>query len=199
MDRRQWDERYATDELVWRADPNRFLVEEVAGLPVGSALDVACGEGRNAVWLAERGWEVTGVDFSPVALGKGRRLAEHQGVEVALVEADVTSWTPPREAFDLIVVLYLHLPADARRRVLTAQVPALRRGGTLLVVGHDATNPAQGFGGPQDPAILYTAQDLAHEVGGLVVERAEAVERPVDTAEGPRVAIDALLRAKRVA
>ncbi len=74
MDRNAWDERYAGDELVWSAQPNRFLVAEVETLPPGRALDLACGEGRNAVWLAERGWDVTGVDFSNAGIDKARRL-----------------------------------------------------------------------------------------------------------------------------
>ena len=75
MEREQWDERYRADELIWKVEPNRFLVEEVAGLVPGRALDLACGEGRNALWLAERGWQVTAVDFSAVGLEKARRLA----------------------------------------------------------------------------------------------------------------------------
>src|SRR5579875_1878471 len=78
MDRAEWDARYAGEELLWRAEPNQFLVEEVAELPPGRALDVACGEGRNAIWLAEHGWNATGVDFSEVALAKARRLADQR-------------------------------------------------------------------------------------------------------------------------
>ncbi len=82
MEREEWDERYASHELLWHAEPNRFVVEEVGDLAPGTALDLACGEGRNAVWLAEQGWRATGVDFSAVALAKGRRMAEQRGVTV---------------------------------------------------------------------------------------------------------------------
>jgi SAM-dependent methyltransferase len=184
---------------VWRAEPNRFLVEAVVGLTPGRALDVACGEGRNAVWLASRGWKVVGVDFSSVALAKARRMAEDRGAEVEWVEADVVSWTPLRGVFDLVAVMYLHVPADQRRQVLANAAAALAPGGVLLVVGHDATNPAEGFGGPQDPAVLYGAQDVVCDLGGLRIERAERVERPVDTESGPAVALDALVRAVRPA
>ncbi len=102
MDPRDWDERYRTDELVWRADPNRFLVEEVEHMPPGRALDLACGEGRNALWLAAQGWEVTAVDFSAVGLAKGRRLATERGIRANFVEADVLTWDPPARAFDLV-------------------------------------------------------------------------------------------------
>ena len=199
MDSAAWNGRYATDELVWRAEPNRFLVEEVEGLTPGRALDVACGEGRNAVWLASRGWKVVGVDFSSVALAKARRMAEDRGADVEWVEADVVSWIPLRGVFDLVAVMYLHVPADQRRQVLANAAAALAPGGVLLVVGHDATNPAEGFGGPQDPAVLYGAQDVVCDLGGLRIERAERVERPVDTESGPAVALDALVRAVRPA
>ncbi len=99
MDRNDWDDRYRGETLVWKADPNQFLVGEVADLSPGRALDVACGEGRNAVWLATQGWDATGVDFSAVALAKGARLASDRGVEVNWVEADLQDWSPPAGAF----------------------------------------------------------------------------------------------------
>ena len=80
MDSREWDERYSGDELVWTSTPNQFLVAETVGLPAGQAVDLACGEGRNSIWLAEQGWEVTGVDFSPVGLAKAKRFADLWGV-----------------------------------------------------------------------------------------------------------------------
>src|SRR6476646_8725770 len=87
--REDWNARYAQKELVWSAEPNRLFAAEVGGLPPGRALDLACGEGRNAVWLAGRGWRVTGVDFSGVALAKARRLADRAGVALDLVQADL--------------------------------------------------------------------------------------------------------------
>jgi ubiquinone/menaquinone biosynthesis C-methylase UbiE len=89
VNREYWEERYGTEELIWKAEPNRFLVEELEAVPPGRALDVACGEGRNAVWLALKGWRVTGADFSRSALAKAQRLATDRGVEVTWVEADV--------------------------------------------------------------------------------------------------------------
>ncbi|HXV93953.1 MAG TPA: class I SAM-dependent methyltransferase, partial [Pseudonocardia sp.] len=94
MDAAAWDARYATTELLWTANANRWVADALTGSPPGTALDLACGEGRNAVWLAEQGWEVTGVDFSATALGKAAALAEHRGVRVTWVHADVTAWTP---------------------------------------------------------------------------------------------------------
>ncbi len=112
MDASQWNERYATAEYVWKADPNDFLVAETDGLAPGRALDLACGEGRNAVWLAEQGWTATGVDFSDAGLDKGRRLAADRGVEATWVCADATAWDPPADGYDLVAVFYLQLPSD---------------------------------------------------------------------------------------
>ena len=200
MDAKDWDERYAGDELLWRADPNRFLVAEVEHLEPARALDLACGEGRNAVWLAERGWQATGVDFSPVALAKARRLAEARGVVVEWIEADVREWRSP-ELFDLVVVLYLQLPADDRRRALHGAAGSVAPGGTLLVVGHDLANLTEGIGGPQDPTVLFTPGDVVDDLAafgrGDEIIRAEQVRRPVATADGEVNAIDALVRAFR--
>jgi 2-polyprenyl-3-methyl-5-hydroxy-6-metoxy-1,4-benzoquinol methylase len=107
VDRDDWNARYSGTELVWSAEPNRFLVAEVAGLPVGRALDLAAGEGRNSVWLAEQGWDVTAVDFSDAALTKARELARTRSVPLRLVEVDVTWYTPAAQSYDPVLVAYL--------------------------------------------------------------------------------------------
>jgi SAM-dependent methyltransferase len=192
-----WNRRYAGGELVWSATPNRFVEKVLADAEPGRALDLAAGEGRNAVWLAERGWAVTAVDFSSVGLDKGRRLADAGGVTVDWVCADLAEWTPPAGAFDAVIIAYLHVGAPLLHQVITAAEVALAPGGRLVVVGHHPDNLTAGWGGPQDPALLYTAEEVAASAPSLQIELAEAVERPVDTAEGPRVAIDALLVARR--
>jgi ubiquinone/menaquinone biosynthesis C-methylase UbiE len=197
VNREHWDERYATEELIWKAEPNRFLVEELDALPPGRALDVACGEGRNAVWLASKGWCVTGADFSRAGLAKAQRLATDRGVEVTWVEADVVEWRPPTASFDLVVVMYLHLPAEQRRRALAHAAAALAPGGVLLVVGHDTSNLLKGTGGPQDPAVLFTPEEIVEDLSGLQIERAEQVKRTVVTDAGEATAVDALVRAVR--
>ena len=199
MDAAQWDARYAGDELVWTATPNQFLVTEVAGLSPGTAVDLACGEGRNSVWLAEQGWTVTGVDFSPAGLAKGARLAQARGVEVAWVESTVQEWVPPAGGLDLVAVFYLQLPEPQRGSALTLAASAVGPGGTLLVVAHDRDNPVRGFGGPPDPAVLYNVADVVHaaEAAGLTVQRADQAIRMVDTDDGPRQAIDTVVRAVR--
>jgi SAM-dependent methyltransferase len=192
-----WDDRYRDPTLVWGAGPNQFLVEEISGTEPGSALDVACGEGRNAIWLAEQGWHVTGVDFSRVALDKARALAGDRGVVVDWVAADLVDWEPPA-AYDLVVVLYLHLPAELRRRVLRRMAECVAPGGTLLVVAHDRSNLTEGYGGPQDPEVLFGPDDVAADIGDVLrVVRAERVRRPVDTPSGKVDAIDLLVRARR--
>lgn len=193
-----WDRRYATTELVWTAEPNRFLVEETTGVRPGRALDLGAGEGRNAVWLATQGWQVLAVDFSAVGLRKAADLASRSGVEVEVVVADAADELPPA-GFDLVVVLYLHLPFEQRRLVHRNAAAALAPGGTLLVVGHDATNLTDGVGGPQDPRALFGPEDVTADLDGtsVVIVRAERVLRPVPTVDGTRTAIDALVRARR--
>ncbi|MGH3441359.1 MAG: class I SAM-dependent methyltransferase [Nitriliruptorales bacterium] len=195
MDASDWDLRYREHELVWSVEPNRFLVEEVGDLAPGRALDLACGEGRNAIWLAERGWEVTAVDFSQVAIDKARRLAAARSADVDWVRADVTAWAPDDPAaFDLVAVLYLHLPPTQRRDLFARLAGWVVGGGTVLVVGHDRENIEHGYGGPPYPEILLTP-DMAAELDGLDILKAGRVDRPVETEDGTAVAIDTLLRA----
>jgi SAM-dependent methyltransferase len=195
MDREDWDRRYAGRELLWTGEPNRFLVAETAGLRPGRALDIACGEGRNAVWLAEQGWQATGVDFSEVALAKARQLADVRGVQTDWVAADLVDYRPEPYAFDLVIVFYLQVSAAQRHAIVRAAAEAVAPGGTFLLVAHDSSNLEQGHGGPQESEVLYTAEDVVADLDGLQVERAARVERPVQTPEGERVALDALVRA----
>jgi 2-polyprenyl-3-methyl-5-hydroxy-6-metoxy-1,4-benzoquinol methylase len=197
MDREDWNRKHGEAGVLFGTEPNRFLVAEVAGLPSGRALDLACGAGRNAVWLAGQGWRVTGVDFSDVALRNARALAAEREVEVEWVQADVRSWEPALLAFDLVVILYLQLPAAERRLVLGRAAAAVAPGGTLLVVGHHLQNLDGGHGGPKDPAVLLTPEQVAAELPGLEIEKAERVLRPVETEDGEVYAIDALVRATR--
>jgi SAM-dependent methyltransferase len=197
VEREEWNRKHREAGVLFGVEPNRFLVAEVEGLPPGRALDLACGAGRNAVWLAERGWRVTAVDFADVALRTARRLAEARGVEVEWVEADVREWVPGAAAFELVTILYLQLPAEERRLVLGRAAAAVAPGGTLLLVGHDRENLEGGWGGPKDPAVLLSPDEVAAELPGLEVEKAERVLRPVETEQGERDAIDTLVRARR--
>ena len=195
MKREDWDARYAQEGLLWSAKPNRFLVAEVSDLAPGRGLDLACGEGQNSIWLAGLGWRMLGVDYSPVAIDKARGRAERDGVAAEFLCDDLVTYEPEASAFDLVLLLYLHLRADERRPVLRRAARALAPGGTLMLLGHDLTNIADGVGGPSSPSILYTPDDIAAELPGLEIEKAERVLRDVEGEE--RDAIDVLVRARR--
>lgn len=197
FDASYWDERYAVGASVWGAPPNEWVEHEAADLRPGRALDLACGEGRNALWLAARGWTVLAVDWSIVALDKGRAQGQHGG-RVEWIRADATVYAPATPV-DLAVLCYLQLSPVDRAAAVTHAAHALAPGGVLLVVAHDSRNLADGTGGPQNPDVLYTAGDVQDDLArtGLVVERAVEVLRQVDGA--PRPAIDCLLSARRPA
>ncbi len=200
MDRTDWDARYAAVDLVWGTEPNRFVAAELGDAqPAGRALDLACGEGRNAIWLASRGWQVTAADFSAVALERGRKLAAERDVELEWVEADVTTFGPEPGAYALVLILYLQVPGSDQTRVLDHAAAALAAGGELLMVGHAVRNLTEGWGGPQSATVLWDPDQLRAEVEarGLRVVRSEEVLRPVETDEGEVQAIDVLLRATR--
>lgn len=207
MDADAWDERYAASELVWSAEPNQFVAQECADLQPGRAVDLAAGEGRNAIWLARLGWQVTAVDFSAVALDKGARLA---GVStgstagrVTWVVDDATQWRS-EEPVDLAVIAYLQLPPAQRRAASRQAVGSLRPGGTFLLVAHDSTNLVEGSGGPQDRTVLMTAEDVLADLDGLDVDvvRAGRVAREVvigddHRGEASATAWDCLVRLTR--
>jgi SAM-dependent methyltransferase len=193
-----WDDRYRSMPSVWGVEPNRWVAEQLADLPPGAAMDLACGEGRNAVWLAARGWRVYAVDFSGVALAKGRELEQRNPPDIAIewIAADVSEFDPPQPV-DLALICYLQVPAPVRRATVQKAAGSLAPGGTLVMIGHDSRNLRDGTGGPQDPAVLFTAADVVDDLAGsgLSIERAAEVLRPVPGADRP--AIDALVRAVR--
>lgn len=197
MDAADWDERYAATDLVWGAAPNAVVVEQVTALHRGRALDLACGEGRNALWLATRGWDVTAVDYSQVAIDKARtvgvRSPRSVRERIQWVHGDVTT-LPPEQGYDLVLFVYLHLPAAQRRTALYNAIASLNEAGVLLVLGHDSTNIADGFGGPQDPTVLFTPDDVVHDIADtLEVLVAEKRLRPTEAGD----AIDALVVATK--
>jgi SAM-dependent methyltransferase len=184
-----WDERYRSSHRLWSGEPNLQLVAEVADLPPGTALDVGCGEGADAIWLARRGWQVTGADISPVALERAAARGAEAGQPVSgrltWRHADLTAAAlrrapdapaaagPPTPAesggteilhgarFDLISAQYLHLPPGPRAALVSALAGAVAPGGTLLVVGHDPSDLQTTVPRPPDPELFATPADLA--------------------------------------
>ena len=200
MEREYWDGRYATKEFVWTASANRFVAAEVASLSPGRALDLAAGEGRNAVWLAGRGWSVCAVDFSSIAIEKGKQLAAERNVssKIDFQVADLRNYEPDMGVFDLVTLIYLQIPQAELAPIIARAAGAVALNGTFLLVAHDSSNLAHGYGGPLDADLLYTTEQVLAALGGqLDIEKACAVERPVETDSGVRVAIDCLVRGKR--
>jgi len=200
MDAASWDERYRNSELVWSAGPNTFVVEQLADHPPGRALDLAAGEGRNALWLAERGFDVEAVEFSSAALDKLQRLAEHRGVSVACTLADLTEDLDLAPA-DLVLIAYLQVPRTVEQDVVNRAAGLVAPGGTFLLVAHARRNLTDGVGGPPMADLLPTPEDVvaALDGTGLEIEQAGEVTREVEVDGEPRTAIDVLVRAHRPA
>ena len=192
MDATAWDQKYRGAELLHSAAPNTFVAAELAELPAGRALDLAAGEGRNAFWLAERGWQVTAVDFSPVAVSRGRSLAEHRGLSVDWVVADLLKYEPDGD-YNLVLISYLHLPKPEMTQILHQAAAAIAPGGTLFLIGHDLLNLTEGVGGPQEADILHTPESVTAALTDLRIDRAERAHRQV----GDKTAIDTLVIATK--
>jgi SAM-dependent methyltransferase len=162
-----WEERYDQAGRVWSGRVNHWLADVAADLAPGSALDLACGEGGDALWLARRGWQVTAVDFAAAALRRGAAQAEAAGLadRVRWVQADLGAGWQPSGRFDLVTVQFLHTPSDAAREAALRSAWAATAG-TLLVVAHDPSNLTEGSGGgPPDPAVLYGPASVLAAIG----------------------------------
>lgn len=198
-----WDERYGSTEALWSGQPNQRLVENVADRAPGTALDVGCGEGADAIWLAARGWQVIAVDVSQVALDRAARHAEATGADVAAriswQHADVRSWDPGQARFDLVSAQYLHLPPAVREVAHGRFAAAVRPGGMLLVVGHHPSDLQTTMARPNLPELFFTAEQEAASLDPAqwsVV--AGAPQREALDPDGNAVAVaDAVLRAER--
>ena len=195
-----WNERYGSAGRIWSGQPNPQLVREAAYLPPGHALDAGCGEGADARWLARRGWRVTATDISTVAL---ERAAEHTEPEIAdritWRRADLLALTADPQRYDLVSAQFLHFPSSRRGAVFGALAESVAPGGTLLVVGHDLSDPRTTKPRPAEPDLYYTAEQLAGTLApdrwGIVVAQA----RPRAVVHGGRneTIVDAVLRARR--
>ena len=194
-----WNERYATRGMVWGTDPNQFLAEYATGLTPRRILDLGCGQGRNAVWLAAQGHRVTGIDLSPVAIDQARKLAADHTVEVSFEVGNVLEdWTPPTGAFGLVVLSYLQLPPHDRRVAHAKATEAVAPGGTVWLIAHHSDNITDGVGGPQFPEVLFDESALAADFSDLEILRNEKVYRDTESEDGlVRAAHDILLVATK--
>ncbi len=190
-----WNERYQASEFVWTDRPNQFVETHLADLPPGTAVDLGSGEGRNAVWLAAKGWYVTAVDFSSAGLAKARRLASASDVVVDFVEADALVYEPS-DPVDLVLISYLQVDEYDQRTLLERARSWLTPGGTLFVIAHDRSNVEHGYGGPSSREVCYTPESTVEALDGLQIEIAEVVERTVTNDEGTHTALDTLVLAR---
>lgn len=172
-----WNERYSTEEYVYGTEPNQFLKEHADKIPEGKVLCLGAGEGRNAVYLAQQGYEVTAVDQSIVGLEKARKLAAEKGVNIETAEADLAEYRIDTGAWQGIVSVFLHLSADLRERVFSTCVQGLAENGVFILEAFTPSQLKYDTGGPKDPLMLYTLSDLTADLVGLNFEYAEELER----------------------
>jgi len=188
-----WEALYQRDEhRIWSGNVNVNLRTEVEGLKPGRALDLGCGEGGDAIWLAKQGWTVDGVDISTTALARAAEAAAEAGVTVNWLHRNIVEWQP-EEGYDLISAQYMHLPPDLRRDVFTAAAAAIRPGGSLLVVGH-SPKAMREFDGQKPPEELY------FEPEEITTYLGDAAQWVVETCEtrGEGHHTDAVYRARRL-
>jgi 2-polyprenyl-3-methyl-5-hydroxy-6-metoxy-1,4-benzoquinol methylase len=201
-DRDFWEQRWsqalrAHGDRVAQRPPNAHLTSEIGDLRPGRALDAGCGHGSDALWLAARGWQVTAVDFAATALAHARSSAEAMGSDVAeridWVEADLTTWMPQRDEYDLVVCLYVHVPGSVEEMV-QQMATAVARGGTLFLVGHRPIDPATG-------AATAAAGQVQVSVEAALAALDPGQWQPLVAQERPRPAagtgVDAVIRARR--
>jgi SAM-dependent methyltransferase len=188
-----WDARYEAKGALWGAEPNQFLAEIADVMGPGTALDLGCGQGRNSFWLASRGFTVTGLDLSPVAIEQARAVAVEFDVDVSFESVDLTTWDPAGRVWDLVVLTYLHLSEKRRPVVHDAAKRAVAPGGRVVVIAHHLDNFENGVGGPPVPELLFTEQQLAGDFAELEILRNEKVIRTTELGE----AIDLVFVASR--
>lgn len=180
-----WNERYGQPEFVFGTEPNDFLHDHVDRLLAGNALCIGDGEGRNGVFLARSGFEVTSVDLSEVGLAKAEQLAATNDVSLHTIAADLAQWVTTDAAqgpWHNVVSIFCHMPSAVRTVVYPALVAALAPGGTFLLEAYTPDQIGRGTGGPGDPDLLCTAAQLPIELAGLHIEHLEELVR--DVSEG---------------
>jgi SAM-dependent methyltransferase len=196
----EWDARYSEREgSMWSGQPNGRLVTEVADLAPGRALDVGCGEGADAIWLARRGWKVTAIDISDVAVGRAREAAELAGVSVEWVCGDALQTPPPARSFDLVSMQYPALPKSAGEAAVKTLLDTVRPGGLLLVVYHDLDDEHREHMKSRgvDPSDYVGVDDLGRLLGDDFTVELHAIEPRRDPPPGTPHIADVVLRARR--
>lgn len=173
-----WNERYAREEFVYGTEPNTFLVEQ-AGLLQGPILSLAEGEGRNAVYLASRGFEVLGVDASPVGLAKAEKLAATRGVLIRTEVADLANYSPAEHTYGAVVSIFAHLPSVLRQRLYPLVARSLKPGGVIVLEAYSKSQLARVTGGPKDADMLLTCSDLEHAFPDCEIVVLREIERDV--------------------
>ena len=196
-----WDERYGSATRIWSGEPNPWLVAEAGDLEPGSALDAGCGEGADSHWLASRGWRVSAVDVSAVALERGANGA-HPDVagRITWRQVDLLTWVPEPRAFDLVSAQFMHFPPALRDPLHTRLARAVAPAGTLLIVGHHPSDMHTTMPRPHEPDLFFTAEQLAEQLDparwDVLVTDTRA--RPTTDPDGREVTIrDAVLRARK--
>ena len=199
-----WDARYSSVHSLWSGNPNRHLVAEAGRLAPGTALDAGAGEGADAIWLARRGWQVTAVDISAVALGRAAAHAAAAGDDVAKriqwQREDLLRWAPAERAYDLVTAQYLHLPPEERRALFARLAAAVAGRGTLLIVGHHPMDLETTVPRPGRRELLFTGDDLARELSGdawEIVTNVVAAHETTDPDGRPVTIHDVVFRARR--
>ena len=173
-----WNERYRSDTFAYGTEPNSFL-EEYANRLTGPVLSLAEGEGRNAVFLASLGLDVLGVDGSEVGLAKAQKLAESKGVSIRTEVADLATYEPTASLYGSVVSISAHLPSDVRRRLYPLVERCLKPGGIILLEAYSRTQLSRNTGGPKDPDMLMTVENIKHEFPNCEVLLCHEIEREV--------------------
>jgi len=174
-----WDDRFRAEDYAYGTEPNDFVREQAHRIPIGRVLCLAEGEGRNAVYLATLGHQVTAVDFSAQGLRKASRLARERGVELTTIEADLATFELGHEAWDGIVSTFAHTSAEIRRHVHAAVPGALREGGVFVLEAYRPEQIPHGTGGPKDPTMMPTLDQLRDELVGLDLVIARDADREI--------------------
>lgn len=174
-----WDDRFSAENYIYGTEPNDFLRHNVASLPKGKILSLAEGEGRNAVFLAQQGYEVTAVDASNVGLEKARKLAKEKGVDIEFVHADLTQFDPGEAQWDGVISIFCPLPPEARQTFYRKILAGLKPGGVFLLEAYRPDQIHYGTGGGRDISVMQSKDSLLAELGELNFSHLVELEREV--------------------